>query len=208
MTGRERVAGYYLVTDAALSRAGNARDVRAAVAAGVTVVQYRAKEGAARALLREAAALRELCRGAALFIVNDRVDLALAVDADGVHVGQDDLPCEVARRLLGPERIVGVSVRTPDEARAAVAAGADYVAVSPVFATRTKTDAGAGCGVEGVRAVRAAVAVPVVAIGGIDLSNAAGVVAAGADAICAISAVVAAPDVGAEIARFQALLQR
>jgi len=204
MTPRRRVAGYYFVTDAALSRAGNESDVRSAERAGVALVQYRAKEGSTRALFREAEALRSICR-ASLFIVNDRLDLALAVGADGVHLGQDDLPCRVARRLLGPERIVGVSVLTAEEARVAERDGADYVGVSPVFDTRTKPDAGTAGGLEAVRAVRRAVAIPVVAIGGIDLGNAAEVLRAGADGVCAISAVVRASDVEAEIRKFQAL---
>jgi thiamine-phosphate pyrophosphorylase len=204
VTARERLAGFYFVTDAALSRAGNTSDVRSAIAAGVGVVQYRAKQGSTRELCQEAAALRAAC-GAALFLVNDRADVALAVGADGVHVGQDDLPCAVARRLLGPGKVVGVSVGSAEEAREAERAGADYVGVSPVFSTRTKLDAGAGRGLETLRQVRRAVSIPVVAIGGIDLGNAAAVVAAGAHALCAISAVVTAADVAAEIRRFQAL---
>jgi thiamine-phosphate pyrophosphorylase len=199
-----RLTGYYFVTDAALSRAGNPSDVRSAVAAGVGVVQYRAKAGTARELLREAEALRAICRPP-LFLVNDRVDLALAVDADGVHVGQDDVPCAVARRLLGPGKIIGVSVRSAAEAQEAVRMGADYVAVSPVFSTRTKPDAGSPHGLGVVRAVRQAVSIPVVAIGGIDLANAREAIEAGADAICAISAVVSSPDVEAQIRSFQRL---
>ena len=196
--------GFYFVTDAGLSRAGNARDVRSAVAAGVTAVQYRAKERSARDMYHEAMALRPLC-GAIPFIVNDRVDLALAVGADGVHVGQDDLPCAVARRLLGDAAIVGVSVRSAAEAREAEHAGADYVAVSPVFCTRTKIDASAACGLEVLRQVAEAVAMPVVAIGGIDLGNARAVIEAGAACICAISATVCAPEVEAEIRKFREL---
>jgi thiamine-phosphate pyrophosphorylase len=203
---RERIAGYYFVTDAALSRAGNAADVRCAAAAGVGVMQYRAKTGTTRRLCEEAAALRALA-GGALFLVNDRADVALAVGADGVHVGQDDLPCPVARSLLGPGKVVGVSVGSVEEARRAEAEGADYVGVSPVFSTRTKLDAGEGRGLEVLRAVRRAVSIPVVAIGGIDLGNAPSVVAAGAHAVCAISAVVAAADPAAEIRRFQALFR-
>jgi thiamine-phosphate pyrophosphorylase len=207
MRRRERLGGFYFVTDAGLSRAGNASDVRSAVAAGVTAVQYRAKEGSSRDLYREATALRALC-GATPFIVNDRVDLALAVEADGVHVGQDDLPCAVARRLVGERGIVGVSVRSAAEAREAERAGADYVAVSPVFSTRTKADAGAAWGLDVVRQAREAVALPVVAIGGVHLGNARAVIEAGAECLCAISATVGAPDVEAEIHRFQELFRR
>ncbi len=165
MTRLQRFGGFYFVTDAGLSRAGNASDVRSAIAAGATAVQYRAKERSARDMYHEATALRALC-GATPFIVNDRVDLALAVRADGVHLGQDDVPCAVARRLVGDAAIVGVSVRCAAEAREAERTGADYVAVSPVFSTRTKRDAAAACGLEVVRQVREAVAIPVVGIGG------------------------------------------
>jgi thiamine-phosphate pyrophosphorylase len=201
-----RLGGFYFVTDAGLSRAGNASDVRSAVAAGAAAVQYRAKEGKACDLYREATALRALC-GATPFIVNDRVDLALAVGADGVHVGQDDLPCAVVRRLVGDGGIVGVSVRSAAEARDAEREGADYVAVSPVFSTRTKPDAAAACGLEVVRQVRDAVAIPVAAIGGIDLGNARAVIDAGAECVCAISATVCAPEVAAEIHRFRELFR-
>jgi thiamine-phosphate pyrophosphorylase len=201
MTGGRRLAGFYFVTDAALSRAGNASDVRSAVAAGAAAVQYRAKASGTREMYREAAALRALCRET-LFIVNDRVDLALAVGADGVHVGQDDLPCGAARRLLGEAGIVGVSVRSAAEAREAERDGADYVAVSPVFDTRTKPDAAPPCGLDAVRAVSEAVAIPVVAIGGVHLGNARAVIEAGAACLCAISATVRSPDVEAEIRRF------
>jgi thiamine-phosphate pyrophosphorylase len=202
-----RLQGYYFVSDAGLSLAGNASDIAAAAVAGVTVLQYRAKEGTSRDCYEEARALRALCPKA-LFLVNDRVDLALAVGADGVHVGQDDLPCEVARALLGPGRVIGVTAHSVEEAHRAERAGADYVGVAPIFSTKTKADAGPGRGVELVRAVRAAVSIPIVAIGGIDLTNAASVIAAGADSICAISAVVRSPDVGAEIAKFQRLFSR
>ena len=206
MSRLRRFGGFYFVTDAGLSRAGNASDVRSAVAAGATAVQYRAKERSGRDMYLEAMALRSLC-GAIPFIVNDRVDLALAVLADGVHVGQDDLPCAVARQLVGDAGIVGVSVRSAAEAREAERAGATYVAVSPVFSTRTKVDAAAACGLEVVRQVREAVAIPVVAIGGVHLGNGRAVIEAGAECLCAISATVCAPQVEAEVRRFQALFR-
>jgi thiamine-phosphate pyrophosphorylase len=135
------VRGYYFITDARLSRAGNESDVRDAVAAGVRVVQYREKGADTRAVYEEALRLREFCRGA-LFVVNDRVDLALAVDADGVHLGQQDLPYDLARRLLGPEKIIGITVSSLAEALDAARLGADYLGVSPIFSTSTKADAG------------------------------------------------------------------
>lgn len=198
------VKGYYFITDAQLSRAGNASDVRNAGVAGVEVVQYRRKEGTTAALYAEASALRNLCRGPR-FIVNDRIDIALAVEADGVHLGQDDLPVAVARRLLGRQKIIGLTVHSADQARAAETAGVNYLGVSPIFATRTKPDAGPPAGIELIRRIKAASKLPVVAIGGIHLGNAAQVIQAGADCVCAISAVLTREDVAGEIAKFQAL---
>ncbi len=198
--------GYYFITDAALSRAGNARDVAAAVAAGVRVVQYRQKQGQPRDLLAEARQLRRLCRRA-LFLVNDRVDIALEVAADGVHLGQEDLPYHEARRLLGPDKIIGLTVHHVDEALAALELGADYLGVSPIFNTTTKSDAGAPTGVELLAEIRRRVSIPLIAIGGITLANAPAVIRAGADAVCAISAVVTAADVRAEIEKFQQLFR-
>ncbi|MCL6620888.1 MAG: thiamine phosphate synthase [Syntrophobacterales bacterium] len=196
--------GFYFITHRPLSRRGLAADVQAALAAGVRVVQYRDKDADTRTLYAEARRLRELCRGV-LFLVNDRVDVALAVEADGVHLGQQDLPCPVARRLLGPHRIIGVTVSSLAEARQAVQDGADYLGVSPIFPTRTKPDAGAAGGLRLLREIRAEVSLPLVALGGITLANAPQVVAAGADGLCAISAVLSEPDMEAAIRRFQSL---
>jgi thiamine-phosphate pyrophosphorylase len=198
------VRGYYFIPEARLSRAGNLSDVAAAVAARVRVVQYRQKQGCTRDLVTEARQLRELCRHT-LFLVNDRVDLALEVGADGVHLGQEDLPCPEARKRLGPEKIIGVTVGTVAEALTAQAAGADYLGVSPIFSTATKADAGAPTGVALLNEIRRRVTLPLVAIGGITLANAPEVIAAGADAVCAIAAVVTRPEVQAEIDKFQKL---
>ena len=144
--GGERVRGYYFITEAGLSRAGNLSDVAGAVAAKVRVVQYREKQGLTGELVAEARQLRELCRHI-MFLVNDRVDLALEVGADGVHLGQEDLSYHEARQLLGPDKIIGVTVHNVAEALAAQAGGADYLGVSPIFSTATKADAGAPTGV-------------------------------------------------------------
>jgi thiamine-phosphate pyrophosphorylase len=198
--------GYYFITEAALSRAGNRHDVASAVAAGVRVVQYRQKQGQTRDLVAEARQLRELCRRT-LFLVNDRVDLALEVGADGVHLGQEDLPYSEARKILGPDKIIGVTVHNLAEALAAQAWGADYLGVSPIFTTATKADAGPPAGVLLLAEIRRRVSLPLVAIGGITLANAPAVIGAGADAVCAISAVVAKTDVRAEIEKFQGLFR-
>ena len=196
--------GYYFITDTGLSREGNVSDVRSALAAGVRIVQYRAKEVSTRMMLAEAAELKRLCQGA-VFLVNDRVDVALAVDADGVHLGQDDLPYETARRLLGPGKIIGITVGSREEALAAASQGADYLGVSPIFFTRTKLDAGSPTGLALLREIRNAVSLPLAAIGGITFENATEVIAAGADMICAISQVVTHPDVCIAVTKFQKL---
>ncbi len=196
--------GYYFITDASLSRAGNRQDVACAVASGVRVVQYRRKEGTTNDLVAEARHLRDLCRDTR-FVVNDRVDVALAVAADGVHLGQEDLSYHEARKLLGPNKIIGITVHNVAEALEAQAWGADYLGVSPIFATATKADAGAPTGVKLVAEIRRRVNLPLVAIGGITLDNAPMVIAAGADAVCAISAVVTRAEVRAEIEKFQKL---
>jgi len=196
--------GYYFITDSGLSRAGSVADVRAAVETGVSVVQYRNKDGETRALYEEAKILRELCRGTGTrFIVNDRIDIALAVDADGVHIGQEDMPYREARRLMGHGKIIGVSVHTLELAKEAERDGADYLGVGPVFPTATKPDALAPTGVSLVREVKAVVSIPVAAIAGISLENVDEVINAGADMVCAISAVVAGENVKEEIMKFQ-----
>src|SRR5881628_1224677 len=156
---------------------------------GARLVQLRWPGASARELLAAALAIRPLARAAgALFLVNDRPDVARAAEADGAHLGQDDLPVAAARRVLG------VSTHDLAQARAAEAAGADYIGVGPVYATTTKPDALAPRGLELVSAVRAAVRCPMVAIGGITPETAAAVRAAGADAVAMIGALVRAPD--------------
>jgi thiamine-phosphate pyrophosphorylase len=196
--------GYYFITDMALSAAGLKDDCQKAVEAGVGIIQYRNKEASTRTLYDEALLIKDICMGTSTrLIINDRIDIALAVDADGVHIGQEDMPYHAARRLLGKGKIIGVTVHTRKEAMDAQDLGADYLGVSPIFTTATKPDAGRPCGVEGLKAIRHTCGVPIVAIGGIDLSNIRGVIEAGADMACAISAVVAKPDVTIEILRFQ-----
>ncbi|MBN2161163.1 MAG: thiamine phosphate synthase [Spirochaetes bacterium] len=196
--------GYYFITDAALSVSGVMNDVAKAVTAGVEIIQYRNKTADTRTLYDEAGLIKEICAGTrSRLIINDRVDIALAVRADGVHIGQEDMPYGETRRLLGGSVVIGVTVHDVGEALEAEAMGADYIGVSPVYSTGTKQDAGEPCGTETLAAIRRACSIPVVAIGGIDLSNVERVIAAGADMVCAISAVVAKPDVAAEILKFQ-----
>ncbi len=169
--------------------------VEAILAEGVGAIQFREKRLPLPKQVQTASRFRELCREAgALFLVNDRVDLALAIGADGVHLGQEDLPADVARPLLGPDAIIGVTCETPEEARAAEAAGADYLGTGPVYATPSKADAGEPYGPAVVERVSAATGLPVVGIGGIDTGRAAPVIAAGGCGVAVISAVVGATD--------------
>ena len=196
--------GYYFITDRRLSRYGLEYDVRAALSCGVRLIQYREKELSSRILFEEALRLRKLCPKGSL-IINDRLDIALAVNADGLHLGSEDLPLTVARRLLGPNKIIGVTVRTIAEAKQAENDGASYLAPAPIFSTNTKRNAGPALGCEFVRELRKAISLPIVAIGGIDYTNAKEVITAGADMICAISAVVTKEDPALEIRKLQEL---
>ncbi|MFA4984623.1 MAG: thiamine phosphate synthase [Candidatus Omnitrophota bacterium] len=198
--------GYYFITDAEFSRRGNLSDVKNAVLAGVRFIQYRSKGSCARRMCAEAVKLRRLCRNAT-FLVNDRVDVALASGADGVHLGQDDFPCVLARRVLGRKAIIGVTVHNLKEAKKAETEGADYVAASPIFFTTTKKDAARPVGVGLIGELKRHLCIPLVAVGGINLSNAKEVVAAGADGLCAVSAVVASSNVRSQIRRFQELFK-
>ncbi len=174
----------------------------AVLAGGCRLVQLREKTMPPARLLPLAQALRRRCREAgALFIVNDRVDLALAVEADGAHVGQDDLPAREARRLLPPPMILGVSTHNPDQARRARDDGADYVAVGSMFPTGSKIGVEL-VGPELVRRVRADILVPLVAIGGITRDNVGQVIEAGADAVAVISAIGTARDPAAAVRGF------
>ena len=174
----------------------------AVLAGGCRVVQLREKIMPLSDLYPVALALRRRCREAGcLFIVNDRVDLALAVEADGVHVGQDDLPAREARRLLRPGMILGVSTHDESQARRARDDGADYVAVGSMFPTGSKTGFQL-VGPDLLRRVRPEIPVPLVAIGGITVDNVAEVIRAGADAVAVISAVCASPDPAAAARRF------
>lgn len=186
----------YLVTDRGLSLGRDtAGIVRAAVAGGATCVQLREKSCGTREFVREARAVRDILAGTGVpLIINDRVDVALAVGADGVHLGQTDMPLADARRLTGPDMLIGVSAECVEDAVRAQAGGADYIGVSPVFATPTKTDTAPPLGLGGVAAIRAAVSLPVVGIGGIGPANAAEVIRAGCDGIAVVSAIVSAAD--------------
>jgi len=167
---------------------------------GARIVQLRWKNATAATFLAAAAACRRLTRErGALFVVNDRVDVAIACDADGVHLGQSDLPLGAARRLLGETRWIGISTHDLLQARAAAADGADYIGFGPLFATGTKTTGYAPRGLERLREVRRAVGVPIVAIGGIERTHARHAIDAGADAVASISALCDPPEPAAAV---------
>lgn len=184
----------YLVTDRTLSQGRDIVDiVRQAVAAGVSCVQLREKHLGTRDFIAQARDVSAVLAGSGVpLIINDRVDVALAVQASGVHLGQSDMRLPAAREILGPSRLIGISAETVVQAIQAQAEGADYVGISPVFATQTKTDTATPLGLDGIRAIRKAVSLPLVGIGGIGAANAAAVIQAGCDGVAVVSAIVAA----------------
>ena len=199
----------YVITDPMASRGRSHLQVaEAAIAGGADVLQLRDKEAESGRLYRVALQLRKLTRDAGIpFIVNDRLDIALAADADGVHVGQADLPASVVREIMGPARILGVSVDTVEEAILAEKDGADYLGVGPVFEARgTKPDAGPPLGVDRIARIRRRCGLPIVAIGGINPENARSVREAGADAAAVISAIGAADDIAHAARRLKRIL--
>jgi len=186
----------YLVTDRAFSRGRSTLEiVGAAVKGGVSAVQLREKDLETRAFYEEGLKIRDLLRSSGVpLIINDRIDLALALDADGVHLGQEDMPITAARKILGPDRIVGISVNAPDQIDEESASMANYLAVSPVFFTATKSDITEPWGLEGVRKARTMTDLPLIAIGSIKKENTREVIAAGADCVAVVTAIVSADD--------------
>ncbi len=184
----------HLVTDRSLSQERPLVEVvTEAVAGGITCVQLREKACNTRQFLDEALALKTLLQPLGVpLIINDRVDIALAVGADGVHLGQSDMPISHARRLLGPDCLIGISAESVADAIEAEQQGADYIGISPVFSTPTKTDTAPALGLEGIRQIRERVRIPLVGIGGINLTNARQVIDAGADGVAIVSAIMAA----------------
>lgn len=169
--------------------------VRAAIAGGATLIQLREKTASTRAMIDLGRDLMEITQAAGVpLIVNDRVDVALAIGADGVHVGQEDMPASLARQLIGPERILGVSVETAEQARQAERDGADYLGAGPIYHTPSKADAGTPIGLMGLLTVLQDTSLPVLAIGGITHENAAAVIKAGAHGLAVISAIISAAD--------------
>jgi len=195
----------YVITDSHQARGRSHREIaEAAIRGGATAVQLRMKDEPARVMLEAAREIAPLCRAAGVaFIVNDRVDVALISGADGVHVGQDDLPARDVRALMGPRALIGVSAATVEEGEAAERMGADYLGVGAVYPTGTKPDAGAPVGLARLGEIRRAVRLPLVGIGGITADNAAAVIRAGASGVAVITAVTMAKDMAAATRRLR-----
>lgn len=190
----------YLVTDDGCLQGRALIDcVREALEGGVTLVQYRAKTASSAEMYAEALQLKALCDSFKVpLIINDRLDIAMAVGAAGVHLGQDDLPCAAARKILGEDYIIGVSAHNPAEAKAALQSGADYLGCGAVFGTATKADV-KKLGTDGLAAICKAKGLPVVGIGGVTADNYREVRAAGADGAAIVSGILAQPDIRATV---------
>ena len=186
----------YLVTDRGLSLGRSTRDVvEMAVRGGATCVQLREKTASTRAFIREALAIKDLLASHQVpLIINDRLDVAMAVDAEGVHLGQKDMPLDVAQSIVGDRMLIGISVESLADAIAATEGGADYLGVSPIYDTPTKTDTASALGLRGLAEIRRTVKTPLVAIGGLNADNAAEVIRSGADGVAVVSAIVSAED--------------
>jgi thiamine-phosphate pyrophosphorylase len=185
----------YLVTDRQLLAGKDlAATVEQAIQGGASVVQLREKDASTRDFYRQAVLIKEITgKYHVPFIINDRADIALAVDADGLHIGQEDLPLHIARQIVGPEKLIGVSTTTLEQALAAEAAGADYLGIGAIFPTGTKSDADS-VSLEELRAIKAKLRIPIVAIGGINETNINSVMAVGVDGAAVVSAIIARPD--------------
>lgn len=185
----------YVITDKKLGNGSIEEAVRKAMAGGATIVQYREKDAGTAEMIRVASGLHKITMMEGIpLIINDRIDVALAVNAEGVHVGQEDMPALIARRIIGTGRLLGVSAKTLGEASSAAEDGADYLGVGDIFGTTSKEDAGKPVGLEMLKKITGSVNIPVVGIGGITKVNAGSVIENGADGIAVISAIIGKPD--------------
>lgn len=195
----------YLVTDAGFLHGRDfAECIEAALQGGVTLLQYRDKDADSHTMFERALLLKKLCAAYKVpLLINDRLDIAQAVQADGVHLGQSDLPVTVARKILGKQAVIGASAHNAAEAKQAIADGADYLGCGAVFGTTTKNDAGY-LGLAGLQAIRQAVTVPIVGIGGVNCGNFEQVLQTGAQGAAIISGILAADDIATEVGKFTA----
>ena len=198
---------FYLVTDSDSSKNGIFSDVENALKAGCKIVQYREKNKSTKDMIEEARQLKEICEGKAILLVDDRVDVALAVGADGVHIGQEDIPYETARLLLGMNKIIGLTVHNLEEAIEAEKLGVDYIGLAPIFKTDTKEDAREPIGTKMIETVRKNVGLPIVAVGGINKHNVKDVIDSGADSVVSIYAVLNSDNVYNEVSEFVKIIK-
>lgn len=193
---------FYFITDSELSKNGIFSDVEDALRAGCKIVQYREKNKSIKEMIDKSKKLKKICEDRAIFLVNDRVDVAIAADADGIHIGQEDISYETARVLLGRDKIIGLTIHNLKEAIEAEKLGVDYLGLAPIFKTGTKEDARYPIGTEMIEKVRKNVNLPIVAVGGINKNNLKKVITAGADSVVSIYAVLNSNDVYNEISEF------
>ena len=200
----------YLVTDRGLAGDRSTLEiVSAAVYGGVTVVQLREKDCSTRDFIEQALTLKDFLKTRGVpMIINDRVDVAQAVEADGVHLGQTDMPLEMAKAILGDSMIIGISAESLQDAIEAEKGGADYLGVSPIYATPTKTDTAAALGLDGLREIHKAVRLPLVGIGGLNKDNSADVIRNGAEGVAVVSAIVAADDPEAAARELKQMIEK
>lgn len=211
ITASKTITGLYVVTDESLSRGKTHVEIaREAIQGGADIIQLRDKNmdsGKLLSVAKEIMKIEEVVSHKVLFFVNDRLDIALAAKAHGVHLGQSDIPAMDARRIVPTGFLIGVSVGSVDEAKKAVLDGADYVAISPIFDTTSKNDAGFGHGLETAKAICEAVSVPIVAIGGINRDNISDIIDAGVDSVAVISAVVSQKDISASATELSLIIK-
>jgi thiamine-phosphate pyrophosphorylase len=200
------LSGLYIILDPSVCPARPLVEVLTAAAeAGASLFQYRNKTASMKEAYVEALALRQAAaKAGVLFIVNDRCDLAVAVDADGVHLGQGDLPLDLARKLMGPDKLIGISTHNPDQVHEATAGKPDYLGFGPIFTPGSKQEHDPVVGLEGLRAMRRLTSLPVFAIGGIQIDQAGEVMRAGSNGVAVISAILKAPDISQAVKAFLA----
>jgi thiamine-phosphate pyrophosphorylase len=204
----EKIGKLHILTDTVLqSRFSHIELTEQAIAGGADTVQFRQKQGSTREMIQMATEMKRFCNEKdVIFIVNDRIDIAIASEADGVHLGQDDFPIPLARKLLGDNRIIGGSAATMGEAKKCLSDGADYVGFGPVYPTGSKDDAGPVSGIDTLRKIVATIPLPIIAIGGIDKGNTPVVMKTGAHGIAVISTVCCRKDPrGATIGLYEAV---
>jgi thiamine-phosphate pyrophosphorylase len=200
------LSGLYVILDPSVCPARPLAEVLTTAAeAGASLFQYRNKTASMKDAYVEALVLRQAAaKAGVLFIINDRCDLALAVDADGVHQGQDDLPLDLAKKVMGPDKLIGISTHNPDQVREATAGKPDYLGFGPIFKPGSKQGHDPVVGLEGLRAMRSLTSLPIFAIGGIQIDQAGEVMRAGANGVAIISAILKAPDISLAVKAFLA----